>query len=76
MPEPAILPMPHVPAADRPLPLLLTQQQAWMFLGVSRSAWFRLRGAGRLPRPVAPDGALLWRRADLDRWAERLRPAR
>jgi predicted DNA-binding transcriptional regulator AlpA len=59
------------------VPLLLPQPAAWTFLGVSRSAWFRLRSAGKLPVPVSVPGAgLHWRSADLRRWAENLRPRR
>lgn len=76
MPDAATIPFPAPSAPAKPQALLLTQREAWTFLGLSRSAWFRLRGEGKLPKPVSPDGALLWRRVDLERWVERLRAAR
>jgi predicted DNA-binding transcriptional regulator AlpA len=56
--------------------LLLTQKQSWEYLGVSRAAWYRLRALGLLPRPVQLPGVdLRFRRADLERFAGRLRSA-
>ena len=58
-------------------PLLLTTRQAWQHLGVSRAAFFRLRSADLIPAPVhVPGSGLRYRRADLERWAEKLKPAR
>jgi predicted DNA-binding transcriptional regulator AlpA len=58
-------------------PAMLDQVAAYRYAGLSRSAWFRLRSAGRTPAPVdAGDGVLRWRRADLDHWVERMRPNR
>jgi predicted DNA-binding transcriptional regulator AlpA len=58
-------------------PLLLNQPAAWAFLGLSRSAWFRLKGAGKLPRPVSVPGCgPHWRKTDLEKWVENLRNAR
>jgi predicted DNA-binding transcriptional regulator AlpA len=60
-----------------PVPLLLDQERAWQFLGVSRSRWYRLRSMGELPRPVrVPGGGVFWRRADLERYVARMRPER
>jgi predicted DNA-binding transcriptional regulator AlpA len=60
-----------------PGPLLLTQRQAAALLGVSRSAWFRLRAAGALPLPVRPTGGdLMWRRRDLEKYVDNLRPVK
>ncbi len=57
--------------------LLLSQSEAWNYLGLSRSAWYRLRSAGKVPLPVSVFGAgPHWRRADLDNWVSRLKPAR
>jgi predicted DNA-binding transcriptional regulator AlpA len=73
--DPATLPMPD--PAQQAKPLLLSQADAWTYLGLPRSTWFRLRSAGKLPEPVAvPGGALYWRRADLDKWTSNLRPSR
>jgi predicted DNA-binding transcriptional regulator AlpA len=64
------------PPAAAPLPLLLDQPGAIAFTGLSRSYWYRLRGAGKLPPPVrVPGAALHWRRRDLERWAEGLKAA-
>jgi predicted DNA-binding transcriptional regulator AlpA len=64
------------PAAPAPVPLLLSQLAAIKYVGLSRSAWYRLRSVGKLPRPVSVPGCgPHWRRADLDRWAENVRPA-
>jgi predicted DNA-binding transcriptional regulator AlpA len=66
-----------LPPAAEPVPLLLPQPAAWRYAGLSRSGWFRLRSQGALPAPVRVKGAgLLWRRADLEQWAARLRPVR
>jgi predicted DNA-binding transcriptional regulator AlpA len=55
---------------------LLSQPEAWAFCGLSRSVWFRLKSAGKLPPPVgSATSNPRWRRADLQRWIERLKPA-
>jgi hypothetical protein len=67
------------PAPSAPVPLLLPQPAAVTYLGLSRSAWYRLKGAGRLPAPVSVPGAgvgPVWRRADLEKFVLGLRPAR
>jgi predicted DNA-binding transcriptional regulator AlpA len=57
--------------------LLLSQGEAWRYLGLARSSWYRLRAAGKLPSPVSVYGTgPRWRRADLDAWVARLKPAR
>jgi hypothetical protein len=58
------------------LPLLLAQRQAREFCGLGRTSWFEARSAGLIPEPVTVNGQQLWRRGDLERWAERLRPGR
>jgi predicted DNA-binding transcriptional regulator AlpA len=64
------------PAAPAPVPLLLNQLAAIQYLGLSRSAWYRLRSAEKLPKPVSvPSCGPHWRRADLDKWVKRLRSA-
>lgn len=63
--------------AAQPVPLLLTTQQAWEFLGLSRAAFFRLRSSDAIPKPVAVDGVgRRYRRSDLERFAAALKPAR
>jgi excisionase family DNA binding protein len=57
--------------------LLLSQSEAWAYLGLARSSWYRLRAAGKLPAPVSVYGTgPRWRRADLDAWVAKLKPAR
>ncbi len=50
----------------------------WAYLGLSRSAFFRLRSADKAPRPVAVPGSKrpMYRKADLDKWVEKLPIAR
>lgn len=64
-------------AGGRPLPLLLGVGDAAAFLGVSRAAFYRLIAAGELPAALdVPGCGPRWRRADLERWAAKLRPRR
>lgn len=51
--------------------LLLTQAEAREYLSLKKVHWYHLRSAGVLPDPIAAGSVLLWRRADLDEWAER-----
>jgi predicted DNA-binding transcriptional regulator AlpA len=54
-------------------PLLISEP--WAYVGLSRSAFYRLMSAGEAPRPVPLSGTRLrWRRADLDAWVSRLKP--
>ncbi len=49
----------------------------WVFVGLSRSAWYRLVSAGQAPAPVSLPGTRpRWRTADLSRWVQTLRPLR
>jgi predicted DNA-binding transcriptional regulator AlpA len=58
-------------------PQSMSQPAAWKYIGVSRSAWFRLKSAGLLPKPIALAGAGdRWRRKDLDAWLDRMKPRR
>src|SRR5262245_46100452 len=66
-----------VKAEAKPLPLLLSQPQAIEYLGVSRPTFYRLKSAGKLPKPVQVEGSgLRYRRADLEKYVERLKPVR
>jgi hypothetical protein len=57
--------------------LLVRQADAPAVVGVSRTRWFALKGAGLLPLPVAvPGGEVMYRRRDLQRWVDGLRPVR
>lgn len=63
---------------DSTAPALI--RQPWVFLGISRSAFYRLLSAGQVPPPVAiPGSERRWRRSDLIAWlealpADRIRP--
>lgn len=60
-----------------PLPQLFDQPGAMKYVGLARSTWFRLRSMGEIPEPVSvPGTGPRWRRADLDAWLARLKPAR
>jgi predicted DNA-binding transcriptional regulator AlpA len=55
----------------------LLTAKPWLLAGISRSAWYRLLAADQAPRPVAlPGSRPRWRVVDIQRWVERLRPAR
>lgn len=57
-------------------PLLIDQSDVPAFLGVSRSCWFRWRAEGIAPKPVAVSGGgVKFRRADLERFVEKLKTA-
>lgn len=60
------------------LPVLLSQPQAWAFVGLSRSGWFALRSSGQLPDPVYPTTSSrpYWRREELEVWASTLPTSR
>lgn len=66
--------------ADRlaaPAAQTFDQPGAIAYSGLPRSTWFRLRSAGKLPAPVEVEGTgPRWRRSDLDKWLERLKPRR
>lgn len=47
----------------------------WQYIGISRSAFYRLLAKGQVPPPVAvPGSERRWRRADLDEWIDQLKP--
>jgi hypothetical protein len=59
------------------VPQLLDGVQARQYLGLSKSAWFRAKSAGLLPQAVFVEGAGdKYRRSDLDKFIERLKPRR
>ncbi|MBN9518319.1 hypothetical protein J0H58_07345 [bacterium] len=55
-------------------PILLSQPEAWAFVGLSRSAWFTEKAAGNIPNPVCvrTSPRPRWRRADLEAWVATL----
>ncbi len=58
-------------AISKPLPLTFNQPDAIAYVGISRSAWFRLKSAGLLPPSIRLEGcAECWRRADLNKFIE------
>jgi predicted DNA-binding transcriptional regulator AlpA len=58
------------------LPPLLTPVP-WIILGMSRSAFYRLLAAGKVPPPIRLEGCRrVWRIKDLERWVSSLKPSR
>lgn len=45
---------------------------SWLakYLGVSRATLFRLRAAGRMPKPVKVGGIVRWRVEDVREWVD------
>ena len=60
--------------ASKPLPILLSATAAAEFVGLSRSGFYREVSAGTIPRPCETESGPRWKRNDLERWAERLKP--
>lgn len=56
-------------------PLLISQEEAPEFLGISRTAFFRLKAEGAF-RPVSLPGATMYKRRELEVWVEKLKHAR
>jgi len=63
-------------AAEAGDKLLLSASEAAALCGVSRSLWWSMSSAGKIPLPVRLSGRTLWRRAELERWTEAGCPAR
>lgn len=66
-------------APDRLWPALLDAEQASIYCGVSKSTWWKLVSAKRVPAPVAFSGGRRmkrWRRSELDACIQTLRPVR
>ena len=61
---------------DRPEPQTFDQVGARAYLGISRTVWFRAKAKGDIPDPVLVGGTPRWRRLDLQKYLERLRPFR
>lgn len=62
-------PAPNRSPRTTSVPQLLSQRQAWEYVGISRAMWFRLRSRDALPSPVAvPGSRVRFRLADLDAW--------
>ncbi len=49
-------------------PLLLSAETVAELLGISIRTLWRLRAAGRLPRPVRLGGSVRWRPEDIQAW--------
>jgi predicted DNA-binding transcriptional regulator AlpA len=75
MPNNVITSGPAVPAG--PTAGSLTTRTPWLYIGLSRSGFYRLLDAGEAPQPLRLPGVRpVWRFSDLDRWIRSLRPAR
>jgi len=57
-------------------PLLIGSSQAAAMCGVSRSTWWSLHSAGKVPVPVHLGGRTLWNIEELRRWVEMGCPSR
>ena len=57
-------------------PLLVSATDAALVLGVSRSHFYGLHTAGKLPLPIRLGRRILWRRAELEAWVSAGCPAR
>jgi hypothetical protein len=56
-------------------PQPLATSEPWLFLGISRASWNRMRALGRTPMPIRlVDGKLSWRVKDLMAWLEKQPP--
>jgi len=63
--------------AAKPAPQMFAQDDAISYVGVSRTTWFRLRSTGDIPDPVNIEGSgQRWRKIDLDRYLDGLKPRR
>jgi predicted DNA-binding transcriptional regulator AlpA len=51
-----------------PEPLTVPAAVAGPLCGVSEATWWRLRSAGKCPRPLKVGGKTLWRTAELRAW--------
>jgi predicted DNA-binding transcriptional regulator AlpA len=51
-------------------PLAVDAKQAAAAFGLSRSKWYDLQAAGRIPKSFKIDGSRRWLYSDLCRWAE------
>ncbi len=51
-------------------PLLVSASEAARLCGVSRTSWWALHSAGRVPLPVRLGRRTLWRVAELAEWVE------
>jgi excisionase family DNA binding protein len=47
---------------------LLTSEEVWTLLRISRPSWFRLQREGRGPKPIRLGRSIRFRRQEIDRW--------
>ena len=74
MAEPA---QPHAPTVPAPAaPLLVDAREAARLCGVSRSTFWALHSAGKVPLPVHLGRRTLWRVSELAAWTEAGAPPR
>ncbi len=51
-------------------PRLVSANWLAKYLGISRASLFRLRSAGRMPKPVRVGGIVRWRVEDVRTWVD------
>lgn len=59
---------------SEPQPYAMPVDAAAQFCGVSRNTLLREVNAGNAPAPVRIRGKKVWRRPDLERWLDSLKP--
>ena len=56
--------------------LLVSAEDSAKLLGISRSQFYRLHSAGKIPLPIRSLGRPMWSRKELDAWVDAGCPAR
>ena len=68
MPDAIDVSLPRDARESRPDQLLLSAESLAELLDVSKRTLWRLRSAGRLPKPVRIGGSVRWRADEVRRW--------
>lgn len=61
-------------ARNAPPPLMLAAKDAAELLGIGQTSFYAAVSGGDLPKPCDTPGGPRWKRSDLERWVERLKP--
>jgi len=56
------------PTNETPITLTVSAEQAAVLCGVSRTHWYTLKAAGRLPKPIRLGNRTMWVREEIERW--------